>query len=86
MGEEAELLDIHVTKLTDDQQAALDLFRQPIIGWSKVPIFMRLPHEDGVRELGPHVRRYRCPIILWRGKRRLILPGGDTCECGAVND
>ena len=77
---------IMVEDLTEDQEAALALFAQPIAGWSSIEYLCDEPPGDGLGPDGPHLRQYRCPIILWRHERRMIRPNGDILKCTPAND
>jgi hypothetical protein len=77
---------VSVEELTEDQKAALALYGQPIIGWSAIALYYDHPPADGLGPDYPHVRRYRCPVILWRNLRRSIRPNGDIHEVTSSND
>jgi hypothetical protein len=65
-----------VEGLTREQKAMIELFGQPVMGWSTVAVYDEGTGQDGVPGGGHHIRDHRCPVIVWRGRERSILPDG----------
>jgi len=73
-------------KLSENQCVMLKALGQPIIGWSSITVCYDTGLGDDSGSDRSHVRNHRCPVILWRSKRRAIMPNGDILECGVAND
>lgn len=79
-----ERFQITETKLTDDQEAMLLVLGAPEEARTTIRLYTRATAEILKRypEAKHHVVvNHDCPIVTYRGRRRMILPNGDVSTC-----
>lgn len=68
---------VSIDVLTEDQLAMLELLGNPPEIQCRRRIYYRITAGPEDMPFDPYIGTYLCPVVMFRGRPRMILPGGD---------